>query len=59
MPNICTVYGEWEAKTTTTGRIMLRNMKETGSQPLPLHDDAEIPNIPKKLILHILQVSQP
>jgi hypothetical protein len=38
---------------------MVRNMQETMARPLPLHDDAEIPNSPQELILHLLQVSRP
>jgi hypothetical protein len=59
MSNIHTVYGDGDAKPATMGRIMVRNMQETRSRPLPLHDDAEIPKSPKELILHLLQVSRP
>jgi hypothetical protein len=54
MPNIRIVYGNRYAKPATTGRIMVRNMQETGSRPLSLHDDAEIPDSSKEFILHLL-----
>jgi hypothetical protein len=59
VPNIRAVYGSRYAKPITNGRAMVRNMQETGSRPLPLHDDAEIPDSPKEFILHLLQISGP
>jgi hypothetical protein len=38
----------------TTGRVMVRNMQETGSRPLSLHNDAEIPDSSEEFILHLL-----
>jgi hypothetical protein len=54
MSNIRAVYGNRHAKPATTGRIMVRNMQETGSRPLPLHDDAEVPDSSKEFLLHLL-----
>jgi hypothetical protein len=35
---------------------MVQNLQKARPQPLSLHDDAEIPNSSKNLILHLLQV---
>ena len=52
--NIRAIYGNKHAKPATTGMTMVQNMKETGSQPLSLHDDAEVPESSKEFLLHVL-----
>jgi hypothetical protein len=59
MPNIRVVHGNMYSKSVTTWRIMVRNMQETRSRPLSLHNDVEILDNPKKFILHLLQVNGP
>jgi hypothetical protein len=54
MSNIRAVHGNRHAKPTTTGRIMVQNMQETGSRPLSLHDDAEVSDSSKEFLLHLL-----